>query len=376
MAKRWIVGGIWAILMSAGVLMCGWCATAEHPRKMPNTVRKVTFLGAKHVKEEELRNLTGVRKGMMLNPNLNRQGCQRILGKYAEMGRTFADCQLIKGGDLDDTEVVYQITEGPKIKVRDIQFVGNTFVSSARLATQVESLREWFRLRSGTYHKQAAEFGVTGLERYYRDFGYQDVRVSLETKQSAYGHEMILIYHIQEGPRYRAADKAELRVPESLRGECLEDLVKLGKGDYLTTKAIHADVKCLRDYCKSIHRFVSVEAIPVWIPDSPGVCNVRYEVVEHTRRIGKIHVTGNKLISSESILAHVPLVPGNVLSYSDLQQAEQNLAELGLFVVDAATGVRPTVTVIDAEGDSDQKDLLITVKEKAKAKGKKSKHSR
>ncbi|MGH7169655.1 MAG: POTRA domain-containing protein, partial [Gemmataceae bacterium] len=203
MAKRWIVGGIWAILMSAGVLMCGWCATAEHPRKMPNTVRKVTFLGAKHVKEEELRNLTGVRKGMMLNPNLNRQGCQRILGKYAEMGRTFADCQLIKGGDLDDSEVVYQITEGPKIKVRDIQFTGNTFVTGPVLATHVKSSREWFHLPGGSYNKEIAESGMQELVKYYRSFGYQDVCVTLETKRSADGREVTLIFHIREGKRSR-----------------------------------------------------------------------------------------------------------------------------------------------------------------------------
>lgn len=87
-------------------------------------------------------------------------------------------------------------------------------------------------------------------------------------------------------------------------------------------------------------------------------------------RIGAIHVTGNERISSESILVHVPLVPGQILSFDDLKQAEETLAQLGLFVVDDATGVRPTITIIDAEGNGDQRDLLITVTEKNKAKSK------
>ena len=249
MAKRWVVGGIWAILMSAGVLTCGWCAAAEHPREMPNTVQKVTFLGAKHVKEEELRNLTGVRPGMILNPNLNRQGCQRIRDKYEEMGRTLSECQLLKGGDLVDTEVVYQITEGPKVTVRDIHFTGNTFDSSAHLA-QIQADSSWFEKNriGGSYHKGSTEYESQELCAYYRRFGYQDVKGSVETQRSSDGREVTLIFHIQEGPRYRVADKPEVVVPESLSGECLENVVRIGKGDFLTDKAIHSDQKRITDH--------------------------------------------------------------------------------------------------------------------------------
>jgi outer membrane protein insertion porin family len=368
MAKPWVVGGIWAILMSAGVLRCGWCAAAEHPREMPNTVQKVTFLGAKHIKEKDLRDATGVQKGEPLNPNLNRQGCQRILDKYMEIGRTLSDCQLLKGGDLADTEVVYQITEGPKIKVCDIRFTGNTFVRSARLARILAS-SSWFdRNRiGGTYHTRSTNYEIDELCDYYLSFGYQDVKIAVETQRSADGSEVTLIFHIQEGPRYRVADKPELRVPISLRHEHLQDLVKIGRGDYVTRNAVCQDVERIRDRCESLHRFVSVEAIPVSLPSQPGLVNVRYEVKEIEYRINAICVRGNKRISSESILAHIPLVPGQVISYADLKRAEQILAELGLFVVDEAAGVRPTITVEDLYG-SERKDLLITVKEKAKAK--------
>src|SRR5579875_2084167 len=167
-------------------------------REMPNMVQKVTFLGNKHINNKDLENITGVRPSTPLNPNLNRQGCQKILEKYAEQGRSFADCQLIKGGDLADTEVVYQITEGPKVKVRDIRFVGDfhEFVSSARLLTQVKSSRQWFHLLGGTYNKQMVEADVGELYNYFRGFGYQDVRVSKEEQRSADGSEITLIFHI------------------------------------------------------------------------------------------------------------------------------------------------------------------------------------
>src|SRR5262249_48960545 len=56
-----------------------------------------------------------------------------------------------------------------------------------------------------------------------------------------------------------------------------------------------------------------------------------------------------------------PLYPGEVLRLADLQQAEKKLAALGLFEVDAAMGVRPTVTVLDPESDTEFKDVLVMV---------------
>src|SRR5262249_45096504 len=54
---------------------------------------------------------------------------------------------------------------------------------------------------------------------------------------------------------------------------------------------------------------------------------------------------------------------GQILDYRALRTAEENLAKLHLFVVDPQKGVWPTVTVVDAEGDSPYKDILVTVQE-------------
>jgi outer membrane protein assembly factor BamA len=372
-------------------------------RDLPNLVQKVTFAGAKHLKEDELRTLTGVRPGMPLNPNLNRAGCQKILEKYEEMGRPFASCELIKGGQLGDTEVVYRITEGPKAVIRDIRFTGNSFVSAAQLTTKIHSARRWLHSYcGGKYDPRTAEADVNDLIKFYKAFGYQDVRVSLETKRDPEGGEVTLIFHIQEGPRYRISRETDIIAPKGFSAKRLQGLLQMKKGDYLTEAAIKDDLRRIKDYCEARHHPVQVKPNFVWETSKPGLDCVQYEIEEKTpegeqeasepssqepqsrnsseaspkhiavankskapppARIGQIILTGNKRISSESILAHVPLFPGQVLTYPDLQKAENALAELDLFVVDPVAGVRPTITVLDSEGSS-YKDILITVKEK------------
>lgn len=332
-------------------------------REMPNMVQKVKFLGANHIKPSKLKEITGIREGMPLNPNLNRYGCQKILAKYEETGRSFSYCKLLKGGDLADTEVVYQITEGPKVKVRGIKFIGNTFVTSARLATQIKSSRQWFHLIGGTYNKQMAEADAQELEKYYRGFGFQDVQISLETQRSANGSEVTLIFHIHEGPRYKIHDVPDVLGTKTIPREQLVALSAFKPGDYLDERKMKGDVKAVTDYLGYHGQDARVEAIPVWIPDMPGVCNVRYEVAEsQPARVGQVFIVGNTRTRDNVILRQVPLFPGQILTYPDLDIAEFNLKRLNIFTT-GQNGPPPKVSVRNREGDDEFKDIIVEVNE-------------
>jgi RNA polymerase sigma factor (sigma-70 family) len=82
-------------------------------------------------------------------------------------------------------------------------------------------------------------------------------------------------------------------------------------------------------------------------------------------RVGQIIIIGNTKTPAEVILKHVPLYPGQVLSYPDLKAAEKKLEQTGRFVVDPGKGTRPTVTVRDnpAGPEGTFKDIIITVQE-------------
>ncbi len=147
--------------------------------------------------------------------------------------------------------------------------------------------------------------------KYFRSAGFDDVKVTLETQRSSDGCEVTMIFHIQEGQRYRVEDHKRTKPATARPGKKTEE--------------------------------------------------------QPPARVGQIFIHGNKEISQDSILAHVPLFPGQVLNDSDLQQAENNLANLGVFVVDPAKGVQPTIEVVNPESDSAFKDILITVKEKPQA---------
>jgi uncharacterized protein (TIGR03067 family) len=80
-------------------------------------------------------------------------------------------------------------------------------------------------------------------------------------------------------------------------------------------------------------------------------------------RVGQIIIVGNERTPDAEIRKHVPFVPGDVLRYPALREAETKLAETNLFVVNSQIGVRPTVTVLDDPSNSEFRDILINVLE-------------
>jgi outer membrane protein assembly complex protein YaeT len=328
--------------------------------ELPSTIQEIVYHGAGHLKAEELDTITGLHKGTPLNPVANQMACQAIVRRYHEDGRAFASCQLVEGGQLGDTRVVFNITEGPVIKVAGIDFVGNsTFVSSARLATQVNSSHEWFGFIGGKYNETMARLDVAKLEEYYKSFGYQDVHIALELVPEDERH-VRLVFHIQEGQRYKVKDTVVTNV-KTFAPEQVSVLPKLHKGDFYNEQQADADVAAIKDYYGWAGYPTAVKK-ELFYPE-PGLVLVRYDVQERPpSRVGQIFIVGNEVTRQNVILRQIPLYPGQVLTYPDLKTAEKNLDRLGIFT-DPATGQHPSVSVIDPEVDSPFKDILVQVQE-------------
>ncbi len=81
------------------------------------------------------------------------------------------------------------------------------------------------------------------------------------------------------------------------------------------------------------------------------------------RRIGQIFIVGNERTRQNVILDAIRLSPGEVLRDADLRQAEQKLAKLGIFRNDPVKRIRPTISVIQPDDESEYKDLLVIVEE-------------
>jgi outer membrane protein insertion porin family len=334
-------------------------------RDYPNVIQKVTFQGNRQLSKDDLESVTNLRVGMPLNPIVNKVACQRIVARYNEEGRPFAACDLIKGADPNDTEVIFNVNEGPITRVNGISFTGNTFLSSAVLSNRVNTSTAILGI-GGKYNAAMTDNDVHELMKFYRSYGFHDVKVARELKFSHDGREVDVTFHVVEGVQYRLSDAPQVVGVKSMPKEALEAMNKVKPGDTYKQAEIEGDTERIKNYLGYQGKDVRVVATPVFNRETPGIMRVQYEVIEQApARVGQIIVVGNERTKQNVILRQVPLYPGQVLSYPDIRQGERNLARLGIFESSPDGSVRPTITVLDNPQmpDSEFKDLLVSVQE-------------
>jgi outer membrane protein assembly factor BamA len=330
----------------------------------PNTVLNVEYRGRKHLSLDDLEKTTGIRKGQAMNPVANKLACQAIVRKLNEQGRVFADCVLLAGDKPGDTEVIFQITEGHKVKVRDIDFVGNTFVSGPVLAQRIVSGKQHLGLFGGDYEPAKADADVAKLIEYYRNFGYMDIRVGYERQFDPDGKSLVLVFHVEEGVRYRVQGDPKILNVHSVPTEALNAFLETKNGEYVSAAHLKTDEQHISDYIGYNGIKAAVREEFVYSPEHPGEVQTQI-VVEEERvaRVGRVYVVGNSRTKQDIILNQVPLYPGQILTYPDIRQAEKNLAKLGIFKSTPDGSVRPSVTILNPDMDGEFKDLLVTVEE-------------
>ena len=331
-------------------------------RDYPSVVQSVEYRGAKHLKDSELETITMIARGKPMSPVANKLACQAIIRRYQEMGRPFASCELLKGHEPGDTEVIFNITEGPIVRVGGVAFEGQSFVTGPVLKTHVQTSKALLGTFGGKFNSAMADNDVLKLEEYYRSHGFLDVKVSLELRYTADGKEVELVFHINEGLRYHIHGAPQVVNAKSVPPEQLEQLSKVKAGEFFSEAKINADKRSIEDYIGYMGREARVNPQPVYVQEAPGLVRLQYEVSERQpARVGQVLVVGNERTKQNVILRQVPLYPGQVLTYPDLRAAERNLTRLNIF--EANENVHPTVTVLDPENESDYKDILVQVQE-------------
>jgi outer membrane protein insertion porin family len=328
-----------------------------------NLVQHITYNGAKHLgrTDDELNTLTGLRIGMPLDPVTNKLACKAIIAKLNEDGRPFASCQLVHGDKVGDTEIVFNIGEGPVVKISSVSCTGNTFVASSVLLTHVQSSSAILGVLGGKLNTAMVEADVAKLEEYYKAFGYLDVKVSREPQWNDDGQSVALIFHIHEGLRYQVKDKPHVSGAHSFPPEQLEQLTSVKASQFFSQADVDKDLARIKDYFGATGREARVQMTPVLDKNTPGVCQVQYEVIERPpARVGQVFIVGNLRTQDHVILNQVPEFPGQLLTFPDLRVAKRNLERLGIF---KPGSVEVTAQDDPNNPDSEYKNIFVNLEE-------------
>jgi outer membrane protein insertion porin family len=273
---------------------------------------------------------------------------------YQQRGYFFASVDWRRERLPDDEErVIFMIDEGPELRVRGVDFVGNAHISSGTLGGVV-SVRTypWLGLGAGgfvTGHQM--EQDVERVLEYYRAKGYLEVkaRVDAATSKEAVGmlgamvagadtvsrdaSSMYIRFTIEEGPQTTLASvdfKTDDGRPLPYELPFLMKSIQLLPGDAYTPAAA-------RDDAKRLERMVGDAGYPTGIVDY-DVDRDGDRVALHWTfklgprvQVGPVFVRGNFVTTPETILEQIPIWPGAYLTTTAAERGQRNLGYLQLF---------------------------------------------
>jgi outer membrane protein insertion porin family len=276
-----------------------------------------------------------------------------IRNLMAEKGHQFAEVrsrteELPGGPKL--VRVVFEANEGPKVKVRDIDFVGNTQVGDGALKRRMKETKEhWFLswiTGRGTYQEAKFEEDAEKVEEYYRERGYIQARVgtpeilTLEDSTDKETRWVQLRIPVTEGNRYRVGSLA-FDGNKVVDTKFLQPLFKLKPGEYYSEKDVRKGFEKAREIYGAAGyfeftgypdmEFLDPASGPVEGPAQPTV-NVTMRLTEGDQYfVNRITFTGNTTTRDNVIRREMRLVEGAPFSTEALKYSIRRLNQLGYF---------------------------------------------
>lgn len=256
----------------------------------------------------------------------------------------------------DEDRVVYTIDEGPRLKVRGVDFAGNRALEADELR-DVVSVKEFpllgfLGLGAGGYATgRQIDLDTERLVDHYRGKGFLDARARGEaaTSRAALGlpgtvaasaetadrdaRSLYVRYTIEEGPQVRVGAvtfRSENGAALPYGDDFLRRNLRLREGEPYRVGPVKEDTT-------RIERLLGDAGFPApsVVPDVERAGDrvaIRWRIDPGVRtRVGPILLRGNFLTRPDAILEWVPLRPGDLLTTTAFERSQRNLQLIQVF---------------------------------------------
>lgn len=311
-----------------------------------STIRYIEFLGNERIKEKKIATEVGISVGGAVDPYAVEEGRRKILQLYKDNGFGRAVVIVEEGTKQGDHGVTYVITEGPRQRVWDVEFEGNTFASDGQLRTKIKTKNNLLRLWGGKVIEEGLQEDINRITDYYRSFGYFRARVGRVIDYSDTGWAT-LKYVIDEGERYSVRNVSYFGIQKFEESTISNGLQQTAEAPFERAK-LNADLEWIKGvYGSKGYVFADIKAETIFL-EEPGKIDLVYKVEEGKKfQIGRINVS----IAGESSHTRIPtalnrlgFVPGDTVDTTKIRAAERRLGSSSIFNTNPTQGATPKIT--------------------------------
>ena len=304
-----------------------------------------------------------IRADTFLDPGTLRGVAGAVRELYAEEGYQFADVKPeikdIPGGPKL-VHVTFHVSEGPKVKIRDVEFIGNQEVSDGKLQGKMKENKGrgffGFITGGGTYKEDKWADDADAIEEYYRDKGYIMARVGtpemkvLTDSEDGKTRWIQLSIPVTEGKRYRVGN-FNFDGNKVIKSEALRPFFKIDEGDYYSHKKVVKGFEKARELYGMVG-YYEFTPMPDLKPrdmaeqndqtgpaapapkngNGPPIVDVTIRIDEGEQYfVNRITFVGNTTTRDHVVRREMNLVEANVFNTEALKMSIRRLNQLGYF---------------------------------------------
>lgn len=327
-------------------------------------ISNLIFLGNLAMTDRELKGRAGIAKGDPISPIAIESTRRRLLDYYHEEGFSQVYIEAFVGFDgkpeenmpPDPNAVIFRINEGEKERIDSIKFVGNSIVSSGRLAKIIESRDPTLgviRYMGNVASFDKLESDKQTLTNYYRSLGYLTARVDRVIEYDESLKWMSVTFLIEEGPQY-TVNKIHVVGNKFIAEESLRNDLKLKEGMPFNQTDMTMDVNDITySYGSLGFIYAEVDADLRFI-EAENQVDVTYRIEEGDRwKIGRIlvQIDGEPNLMRESTMLNLlDLVEGQYIDRRTLEINRARLERSQLLETNPAFADPPELKVVPQDG--------------------------
>lgn len=322
-------------------------------------VNRIVLEGNKRLKADKITPEIRLAPRQIFSRAKARADVARIIELYRRQGRFAATVEpKIVQLEQNRVDVVYEISEGPKSGIRQINILGNEKFGDGELRGEMVTKRTGLLsfLGSGdVYDPDRLAFDQQKLRSFYLTNGYADFRVvSAVAELTSDRRDFIITYVVEEGERYKFGDVKVESAIRDFSGEGLTRLLPMKNGDWYDGKLVEDTITSLNESAGLFgYAFADVQPNYQRNKDTKTM-SLTFNVAETPRvYVERIDVSGNTLTRDKVIRREFRLAEGDPFNSVRVKRSRDRIQSLGFFQenleIEQTQGSAPDRVILSTE---------------------------
>lgn len=306
-------------------------------------------------------------KGGIVNENVKRNATNQIIDFFEDKGFYDAKVNITERVDsamLNAVILSIDVKRGPRVRINELDFVGNESVSDRKLRKLMKETRRKRRIfASSKFIRDNYDADKEKLIDYYNTIGFRDARIISDSTWRDDKGDVNIEITFNEGNRYYIRN-ITFKGNQIYTEKQLRDVLGIAKGDVYNKELLDTRLSFSQDgrdisslYLDDGYLFFSADPIETAVAGDSIDLEVRINEGPQAT-VESVVITGNDRTNERVIRRELRVRPGDKFSRADLIRSQREIIALGFFnpeTLGIQTPVNPDRGTVDIVFDLEEK---------------------